>query len=121
MFCHHHPPVDVLEALGTYGCEAGNVLWGVRSNGEVAGCSFLETIGRSVMGLARSPSCIQPSFFSLTTWPHRAPEPCRSCEYLTLCRGGCRAVALALTGDIDAPDPACPRVAAWNARENRHA
>ena len=90
MFCHHRPPVEVLESLGTYGCEAGNVLWGVRSNGDVAGCSFLETIGRSVMELAQSPSIIQPSFLNLTTWPHRAPEPCRSCEYLNLCRGGCR-------------------------------
>ncbi len=115
MFCHHRPPLEVLEALGTYGCEAGNVLWGVRSNGVVAGCSFLETTGRSAIEMAKSPGIIQPTFRRLTTWPQRAPEPCRSCEYLNVCRGGCRAVALAVTGDIDAPDPACPRVLAWNA------
>ncbi|MBI3782687.1 MAG: SPASM domain-containing protein [Deltaproteobacteria bacterium] len=40
----------------------------------------------------------------------RAEEPCRSCAYLTTCRGGCRAVALFLTGRNDAPDPECPRV-----------
>ena len=120
MFCHHQPPMAVLEALGTYGCEAGNVLWGVRSNGSVAGCSFLESIGRSVTEMAKNPGIIQPTFRNLTTWPRRAPEPCRSCEYLNLCRGGCRAVALTVTGNIDAPDPACPRVVAWDTGDAQH-
>jgi radical SAM protein with 4Fe4S-binding SPASM domain len=117
MFCHHRPPVEVLEALGTYGCEAGNVLWGARSNGAAAGCSFLESTGRSVSDLARDPEARRAAFSKLTSWPDRAPEPCRSCEYLTICRGGCRAVSLVVSGDMDAPDPGCPRVAKWRRDE----
>jgi radical SAM protein with 4Fe4S-binding SPASM domain len=114
MFCYHRPPVEVLDALGTNGCEAGNVLWGVRSNGAVAGCSFLQPTGRSVLDLARYPAERRKTFSALTSWIDRAPEPCRSCDFLSLCRGGCRAVAFAVTGDVDAPDPGCPWVAEWN-------
>jgi radical SAM protein with 4Fe4S-binding SPASM domain len=120
MFCHHSPPVEALEALGTNGCEAGNVLWGVRSNGAVAGCSFLEPTGRSVLNLARDPAEREKTFAALTSWTDRAPEPCASCDYLTLCRGGCRAVSLAVIGDIDAPDPGCPRVVHWNEQSGNH-
>jgi radical SAM protein with 4Fe4S-binding SPASM domain len=114
MFCHHDPPIEALEALGTNGCEAGNVLWGVRSNGAVAGCSFLEPTGRSVLDLARAPAERVKAFEGLTSWTDRAQEPCASCAYLELCRGGCRAVALVVTGNIDTPDPGCPRVIRWN-------
>jgi len=31
---------------------------------------------------------------------HRLIEPCSSCSFFRLCRGGCRAMALRLTGDI---------------------
>ena len=110
MFCHHRPPLEVLESLGTYGCEAGNVLWGVRSDGRVAGCSFLETTERTVTELAGDRARRQKVFHQLTTWVDRAPEPCRSCDYLSVCKGGCRAVSLAVTGDPDAPDPGCPFV-----------
>jgi len=41
--------------------------------------------------------------------PGRAAEPCASCDYLHLCRGGCRAVALA-HGGMRAPGPGCPAV-----------
>jgi len=33
------------------------------------------------------------------------PDVCRECEFLAMCRGGCRAAALAVGGRIDAPDP----------------
>lgn len=35
---------------------------------------------------------------------------CSSCEIVQACRGGCRAAAARLTGDVHAPDPLCPRV-----------
>jgi pyrroloquinoline quinone biosynthesis protein E len=36
-------------------------------------------------------------------------EPCKSCEFRELDRGGCRCQAFALTGDAGATDPACGR------------
>ncbi|MBZ0235166.1 MAG: SPASM domain-containing protein, partial [Deltaproteobacteria bacterium] len=38
-----------------------------------------------------------------------AAEPCRSCAYHSLCRGGCRVVS-SHAGDAASPDPECPRV-----------
>ncbi|MHC4645528.1 MAG: radical SAM protein [Planctomycetota bacterium] len=109
MLCYHRPPIEILESTATYGCEAGNVLLGIRSNGSVSGCSFLKDSPLTVFDLG-CVSSWQQSFESLRTWPERAREPCRSCEYLRVCKGGCRAVAEYVTGDFDAPDPDCPFV-----------
>jgi len=109
MLCYHRPPPQVLEATATYGCEAANVLLGVRSDGAVAGCSFLPSAGMSVHEL---PARWQgdPSFAELRSWTARAPEPCRSCAYLQICKGGCHAVAAHVSGSLAEPDPDCPLV-----------
>lgn len=109
MFCYHNPPVEALKAMATYGCEAGNVLLGIRSNGLVSGCSFLKSNGLSVFDL-NSAINEKKHFQRLTTWPERAPEPCLSCKYLDICKGGCRAVAEYVIGNFDSPDPDCPFV-----------
>ncbi len=109
MLCYHTPPVESLETMATYGCEAGNVLLGIRSNGSVSGCSFLARSGGSVFELPQIFGTDGP-FQSMRTWPERAPEPCRSCAYLTICKGGCHGVAEYLTGNFDNPDPDCPFV-----------
>lgn len=109
MLCYHNPPRDMLERLGTYGCEAANVLLGIRSDGTVNGCSFLQDGGPSVFEL-RHRWKTDEVFRSLRTWTERAPEPCRSCSYLNICKGGCHAVASYVSGDLSAPDPDCPWV-----------
>jgi radical SAM protein with 4Fe4S-binding SPASM domain len=118
MLCYHRPPRELLERLGVCGCEAGNYLAGVRSDGRVSGCSFLPPLDMRVRDL---PEVWEndAGLRSLRQWHLRAPEPCASCSYLDLCRGGCRAVALAETGNTDEPDPGCPRVADLRAGEDR--
>jgi radical SAM protein with 4Fe4S-binding SPASM domain len=108
MFCWHKPDKQLMQQFSVYGCEAANVLLGVRSDGKFGGCSFLPSY-ESIFDL--------PALWSdsnnlsrLRTWTGRASEPCRSCNYLDICKGGCRAVAGFATGDIDAPDPECPFV-----------
>ena len=68
---------------------------------------------------ARVPGAVRAAwpegFSSFRGFIRSAPEPCASCEYLRLCRGGCRAVAGA-HGEPSAPDPGCPRVQEWKAR-----
>ena len=109
MMCYHRLPIELLERTATYGCEAANVLLGVRSDGAVSGCSFLPAPGWSIFELpARWQT--EPSFLELRSWPERAPEPCTSCEYLEICKGGCHAVAAAVCGSAAEPDPDCPRV-----------
>ncbi len=106
MFCWHRPDKSLMEKFSVYGCEAGNVLVGVRSDGRFAGCSFLSG-EESIFDL---PELWRTSkhLGRLRGFIERAPEPCRSCDYLDICKGGCRAVAAFVAGDAFAPDPECP-------------
>ncbi len=108
MFCWHRPDKVMMEQFSVYGCEAGNVLLGVRSDGRFAGCSFLSG-EESILELPRLWEG-SDALSNLRTWADRASEPCRSCHYLDICKGGCRAVAGFVSGDVDAPDPECPYV-----------
>jgi len=108
MFCWHRPDKTMMDQFSVYGCEAGNVLLGVRSDGRFAGCSFL-TGEESIFDLPRLWNGSE-RLSRLRTWIDRAPEPCRSCDYLDICKGGCRAVAGFVAGDFFAVDPECPFV-----------
>jgi radical SAM protein with 4Fe4S-binding SPASM domain len=106
MFCWHKPDKALMEQFSVYGCEAGNVLLGVRSDGRFAGCSFLSG-EESILDLPRLWNGSE-HLLRLREWSDRAPEPCRSCGYLEICKGGCRAVSEFVSGDFSAPDPECP-------------
>ena len=105
---YHHPPKDELEKLAVTGCDGGNLLLGVKSNGMFSACSFVENDEdvNKINDLWHS----SPHLRYFRNWTSTAPEPCRSCDYLMICRGGCRAVALHLTGGFENPDPECPFV-----------
>jgi radical SAM protein with 4Fe4S-binding SPASM domain len=108
MFCWHRPDKALMEQFSVYGCEAANVLLGVRSNGQFGGCSFLPGT-ESVFDLPELWTN-SANLAHLRKWTESACEPCRSCAYLEICKGGCRAVAAFVTNDQDAPDPECPFV-----------
>ena len=106
MFCWHSPDKAMMEQFSVYGCEAGNVLLGVRSDGRFAGCSFLSGEERifdlpNIWGSS-------PELTRLRSWPDAHQGPCSGCDYLEICKGGCRAVAEVVAGDRYAPDPECP-------------
>lgn len=104
----HRPPKAELEKLAVTGCDGGNLLLAVHSNGTMCGCSFVdndEPVGQIEQRWHSSAHLA--AFRGLV---RNAAEPCQTCEYLDICRCGCRAVALHLTGDFGAPDPECPRV-----------
>jgi len=106
MFCWHRPDKMLMEQFSVYGCEAGNVLLGIRSDGRFAGCSFLSS-DENIFELPRLWSS-SDHLSRLRNWTKQAPEPCRACDYLEICKGGCRAVAKFVAGDSYAPDPECP-------------
>lgn len=108
MFCWHRPDTVMMEQFSVYGCEAGNVLLGVRSDGRFAGCSFLSG-EESIFELPKLWNQ-STSLSALRNWTYQAPEPCRACTYLNICKGGCRAVSAFVLGDSFAPDPECPFV-----------
>lgn len=108
MFCWHRPDKTLMEQFSVYGCEAGNVLLGVRSDGRFAGCSFLSG-QESILDLPRLWENSE-HLANLRAWTSRAPEPCQACDYLDICKGGCRAVTAFVTGRSNTPDPECPFV-----------
>ncbi|MBF0223823.1 MAG: radical SAM protein [Desulfobacterales bacterium] len=109
MFCYHNPPHEMIDKMATYGCEAGNVLLGIRSNGSVSGCSFLSQTDISVFDFNSGYSS-KKYFKNFLSWTNLAKEPCKSCAYLYVCKGGCHAVAQFVKGSIFYPDPDCPKV-----------
>lgn len=109
MLAYHRPDREVLWDLATFGCEAGNVLLGGRSNGQMSGCSFLDTTSLSVSDL-KDNWHQSAELRRLRGFAEQMTEPCASCDYLDICKGGCHAVSKFVTGDIALPDPDCPWV-----------
>jgi radical SAM protein with 4Fe4S-binding SPASM domain len=98
-----------MERFEVAGCIGGLSLLGVDERGQTSACSFYPGRGDDLLTLADDWDNAA-TYRPCRDYVARAAEPCRSCAYLTTCRGGCRAVALFLTGREDAPDPECPRV-----------
>ncbi len=108
----HDPPKKLVDFFGVMGCVGGDVLASVMPDGQWIGCSF----GGPPEGSVHEPGVWQRGFGAFRDYVKRAPEPCASCNYLSLCRGGCRVVAQA-AGDWWQPDPGCPRVQAWREKQ----
>lgn len=109
---------DVLEFFSVLGCEGGDYLVGIDAAGNSKPCSFEHDASQFVPA-----SELKARWRDAATYPHyrgyssAPPEPCATCEYQRVCRGGCRVVAKHMTGDPRAPDPECPRVMEWAARD----
>ena len=107
MLCWHNPDPEALKLMGVYGCEAGGVLGAITPEGRFAGCSFIEPVADPaviVQGYASA-----PELAPLRNRMQNLGEPCTSCDYLSLCKGGCMAVS-AWHGNAMSPDPECPRI-----------
>lgn len=91
-------PAELLERFGVFGCEAGRHLAAKRADGQETPCSFVTE--------APSADRDRRAFLDFV---ERPPEPCRSCDWRSVCRGGCKVVSLHLDGAMT-PDPECPRV-----------
>ncbi|MBK7865392.1 MAG: radical SAM protein [Archangiaceae bacterium] len=110
----HRPSLAVARFFGVVGCEGGNLLASVMPDGALTGCSFGGPNEGSIFDADATRRAFDGGFSAFRGYLARAPEPCRSCEYLSLCKGGCRVVAKA-AGDWWQPDPGCPRVRAHRA------
>ena len=111
MVTHHKPDRRLVQWLAIYGCAGGDLLVGAKATGALTACSFAPPIESRVDGIADY-WLKANAFGPFRKWREAASEPCRSCDYLALCRGGCRVVS-GHAGDPSAPDPECPRVIDW--------
>lgn len=118
MLAHHRPDRALLAELAVYGCTGGDFLVGAKPGGQLTACSFAapppaapdasEAARPRITELRRYWNA-PGAFGAFRSW-RRADEPCASCAYHALCRGGCKVVSAHVTGDPSAPDPECPRV-----------
>jgi radical SAM protein with 4Fe4S-binding SPASM domain len=114
MVAHHRVPRRLMQWLAIYGCAGGDLLVGAKASGALTACSFAPPVDASVDAIGDYWSSTD-AFGAFRRWREAAAEPCRSCEYLALCRGGCRVVSAHVAGDPAVSDPECPRVVDWRA------
>jgi radical SAM protein with 4Fe4S-binding SPASM domain len=117
MLAHHRPDRAMLAELAVYGCTGGDFLVGAKPDGRLTACSFASPPPllhgeRPRIDELASYWTAPDAFGAFRTWQQAAREPCSSCEYHALCRGGCKVVSAHVLGDLSAPDPECPRVIA---------
>lgn len=119
MLTHHRPDRELLAGLAVYGCTGGDFLIGAKADGAVTACSFADAPSERprVDGLGQYWSQTD-AFGPFRRW-RDAAEPCRSCDYHDLCRGGCRVVSAHVLGDASLPDPECPRVVDYQGSRGR--
>lgn len=102
----HDPTPEQLELFSVLGCEGGDYLIGVDAQGNAHPCSFEHDVATDARTLSARWNAVFPQYRGYRA---QAAEPCRSCAYASICRGGCRIVATFLA-DSAQPDPECPRV-----------
>ena len=119
MLAHHAPDRALLARLAVYGCTGGDFLIGAKPDGRLTACSFMASPADRPRVDALPAYWTAPGAFgAFRTW-RDAREPCASCSYHALCRGGCKVVSAHVTGDPAAPDPECPRVVDHRGRQAR--
>jgi radical SAM protein with 4Fe4S-binding SPASM domain len=111
MVTHHRVDERLMRWLAIYGCAGGDLLVGAKASGALTACSFAPPVEASVDRLGAYWES-DGAFGPFRRW-READEPCRSCEYRALCRGGCRVVSAHVAGDASVSDPECPRVVDW--------
>ena len=107
--CYHKPDKRVMDFFSIMGCEAGNWLIGVNPEGRAVPCSFLEKPEIEINNLSGNWSK-KELISEFRSMGNSVKGICRECDYFIPCKGGCRQVAIFLTGKTDAPDPECPFV-----------
>ena len=114
MVAHHRIKPALMRWLAIYGCAGGDLLVGAKATGALTACSFAPPVSASIDQIGGYWSS-DGAFGAFRRWREAAAEPCRSCDYLALCRGGCRVVSAHVAGDPAVSDPECPRVVDWRA------
>jgi radical SAM protein with 4Fe4S-binding SPASM domain len=109
MIAWHDPGAELLARLAVYGCTGGDFLIGAKASGFMTACSFAAPPAERPPVTEHAAYWTRPDAFGpFRAWRAAgADQPCASCAYHHLCRGGCRVVA----DHAGAPaDPECPKV-----------
>jgi radical SAM protein with 4Fe4S-binding SPASM domain len=91
-------------------CVCGKTLAAITPDGWVRPCGYFSVNLGNVRKQKFSDIWQNNEFLKKLRSLDRLESRCMKCEYLSLCRGGCRASAYENTGRLDATDPLCPLV-----------
>ncbi|MCX7590297.1 MAG: radical SAM protein [Kiritimatiellae bacterium] len=113
----YHPVIKRLESRVPFafvGCRAGRSSLVVQPSGRVVPCLCLDNDAAVVGHVLRDDlaAMIRDSPVCQLLREPRRHGVCDWCEFVDRCGGGCRSMAMSITGRIDAPDPTCPLVRA---------
>jgi len=106
---HYAKGDPVISSLAEYigGCGAGRIYAAIQPNGDVTPCVFMPTaVVGNVAEVPFKEIWSESEVFMALRDRDRLKGYCGACPYRYVC-GGCRARALAYTGDILGPDPGC--------------
>jgi len=88
------------------GSICGKLSLAVKSNGDITPCGFIPTVIGNVvndnLAIIWNDSTVLHALRN-----KKATGKCGGCDHYAECLGGCSARALAMTGDINSPDPHC--------------
>lgn len=99
----------IVAALAEYigGCGAGRIYAAIEPNGDLTPCVFIPNVVVGNLGEEKfSVLWKNAPVFNALRDRSKLEENCKHCPYKYVC-GGCRARALAYTGNILGPDPGC--------------
>ena len=105
----HQPDLKRLQVSCGEGCRGANEIIEISADGLAHACSFAVGSAGDAWYLSQAWHTA-PHLARFRQLREYAAEPCLTCSYFDLCRGGCHALTEALTGDFFAPDPECPFV-----------
>lgn len=90
------------------GCQGGITWCAVSPEGKVRSCGAMGMEAGDLLTDDLRTIWKSEPVWKCRTFQH-VPPVCLECEYLSVCTGGCRADAYALTGSMSAPDPLATR------------
>lgn len=89
------------------GCVCGNGMFYIKPNGDVWPCAFVPISGGNLRKATPAEIWNGSELFASLRDRNNLKGKCHSCSQREMC-GGCRARALAHTGDLFGEDPGCP-------------
>jgi len=91
------------------GCSCGTTLCAVTPDGGIKPCGYYSIVLGNIREKPFTDIWNTHPFLNSIRNIETLEEPCKSCIYLPICRGGCRASAYETSGRFTASDPICPR------------
>lgn len=108
MLCSTKPNKKILDFFGTQGCVGGNTFIEIKEDSRLRACSFSRFYSGNALELKKQWDNLK-EFNMFRNIIKNIKQPCKSCKYLDICRGGCHIIS-DYYGNFKDPDPECPLV-----------